>query len=247
VDVDPGAGTGQNVLVTSHLPSPPAGLAPLHGMTFDAGFSPDALYYVNTTGGTTYVDRVSLPSAGTLAAKDFRGAGTLNSGRGALTGGMNPNYLEVAIDSTNTAGITAATVANAGTAITGFELRVPFADLGLAANFKGRVGLAAFLQRTDGAVSNQWLPGLPAGSVDLGLAPNMNSVPGVQFVTVALGLAGDLNGDGIVAGADLGLLLSNWGPVTADPASRAADLNRDGTVDGADLGTMLSTWGQTAG
>jgi hypothetical protein len=83
--------------------------------------------------------------------------------------------------------------------------------------------------------------------VDLGLAPNMNSVPGVQFVTVALGLAGDLNGDGIVAGADLGLLLSNWGPVTADPASRAADLNRNGTVDGADLGTMLSKWGQTAG
>jgi glycosidase len=247
VDVDPGAGTGQNVLVTSHLPSPPAGLAPLHGMTFDAGFSPDALYYVNTTGGTTYVDRVSLPSAGTLAAKDFRGAGMLNSGRGALTGGMNPNYLEVAIDSTNTAGITAATVANAGTAITGFELRIPFADLGLAANFKGRIGLAAFLQRTDGAVSNQWLPGLPAGSVDPGLAPNMNSVPGTQFVTVALGLAGDLNGDGIVAGADLGLLLSNWGPVTADPASRAADLNRDGTVDGADLGTMLSKWGQTAG
>ena len=45
----------------------------------------------------------------------------------------------------------------------------------------------------------------------------------------------------------LGLLLSNWGPVTADPASRASDLNRDGTVDGADLGTMLSKWGQTAG
>ncbi|NBQ13474.1 MAG: DUF3459 domain-containing protein, partial [Proteobacteria bacterium] len=247
VDVDPGAATGQNVLVTSHLPSPPAGLAPLHGMTFDAGFSPDALYYVNTTGGTTYVDRVSLAGAGTLATKDFRGAGTLNSGRGALTGGVNPNYVEVASDSTNAAGITATSVANAGTATTGFELRIPFADLGLAANFKGRIALAAFLQRTDGTVSNQWLPGLPAASADLGLAPNMNSVPGEQYATVTLGLAGDLNGDGIVAGADLGLLLANWGPVTAEPASRAADLNRDGTIDGADLGTLLSAWGQTTG
>jgi hypothetical protein len=75
----------------------------------------------------------------------------------------------------------------------------------------------------------------------------MNNVPGAQYVVVALGLVGDLNGDGVVAGADLGLLLSNWGPVTADPVSRASDLNRDSTVDGADLGTMLSAWGQTAG
>jgi hypothetical protein len=52
--------------------------------------------------------------------------------------------------------------------------------------------------------------------------------------------AGDLTLDGIVNGADLGILLSVWGPCSG---SCASDLNRDGEVNGADLGTMLSGWG----
>jgi hypothetical protein len=47
----------------------------------------------------------------------------------------------------------------------------------------------------------------------------------------------DLNGDGAVNGADLGLLLSNWG------GAGTGDFNNDGTVDGADLGALLSAWG----
>ncbi len=47
----------------------------------------------------------------------------------------------------------------------------------------------------------------------------------------------DLNGDCTVNGADLGLLLSEWG----DRPS-AADLTFDGVVDGADLGVLLSSW-----
>jgi len=47
----------------------------------------------------------------------------------------------------------------------------------------------------------------------------------------------DLNGDGVVDGADLGLLLGQWG--TDGPA----DLNNDGVVDGADLGLLLGAWG----
>ncbi len=50
------------------------------------------------------------------------------------------------------------------------------------------------------------------------------------------GVLGDLNGDDIVNGADLGLLLAAWG--TAGPG----DLNNDGTVNGADLGILLSSW-----
>ncbi len=48
----------------------------------------------------------------------------------------------------------------------------------------------------------------------------------------------DLNGDGVVDGADLGILLGAWG--TSDAG---ADLNHDGTVDGADLGVLLGAWG----
>ncbi len=48
----------------------------------------------------------------------------------------------------------------------------------------------------------------------------------------------DLNDDGQVDGADLGILLSAWGTCTRC----ASDLNGDGVVDGADLGILLSFW-----
>jgi hypothetical protein len=50
----------------------------------------------------------------------------------------------------------------------------------------------------------------------------------------------DLFVDGQVNGADLGALLSQWGPASAGTVS---DLNRDENVDGADLGYLLANWG----
>ena len=49
-------------------------------------------------------------------------------------------------------------------------------------------------------------------------------------------IPGDLNGDGCVDSADVGLLLGYWG--TPD-----GDLNGDGTTDAADFGTLLGNWG----
>jgi hypothetical protein len=49
-------------------------------------------------------------------------------------------------------------------------------------------------------------------------------------------ISGDLNGDGAVNGADLGILLSQWG----GPGS--GDLDGDGVVGGADLGALLAFW-----
>ncbi|HMN95676.1 MAG TPA: M12 family metallo-peptidase [Phycisphaerales bacterium] len=49
----------------------------------------------------------------------------------------------------------------------------------------------------------------------------------------------DLDGNGIVDGADLGLLLGAWGTQGAG----GADLDGSGTVDGADLGLLLGAWG----
>lgn len=49
------------------------------------------------------------------------------------------------------------------------------------------------------------------------------------------GIPGDLNGDLIVDGGDLGLMVAAW--KTPD-----ADLNGDGTTDGGDLGVLLSNW-----
>ena len=47
----------------------------------------------------------------------------------------------------------------------------------------------------------------------------------------------DLNCDNKVDGADLGILLGDWGP-----GSGGSDLNHDGKVDGADLGILLGEW-----
>ena len=50
----------------------------------------------------------------------------------------------------------------------------------------------------------------------------------------------DLFRDGQINGADLGILLSQWGVANANTVS---DINHDGRVDGADLGFLLSVWG----
>jgi len=49
--------------------------------------------------------------------------------------------------------------------------------------------------------------------------------------------AADLDGNSIVDGADLGLLLGAWG------GPGAGDLDESGSVDGADIGLLLGAWG----
>ncbi len=49
---------------------------------------------------------------------------------------------------------------------------------------------------------------------------------------------GDVNQDGSVNGADLGLVLASWGVCGQCPA----DFDANGAVDGADLGILLSNW-----
>lgn len=58
-------------------------------------------------------------------------------------------------------------------------------------------------------------------------------------VTIDLGgLAGDLNGDGLVDQTDLNQLLADWGRTDTPPS----DINRDEIVDGRDLGILLANW-----
>lgn len=87
-----------------------------------------------------------------------------------------------------------------------------------------------------------------SGSVDLGLflagspasmsaalpvpdAPNSPPAP----------CAGDINADGAVTGADLSVILGNFGQ--ARPVGTSGDLNGDGQVNGQDLSVLLSTFG----
>ena len=52
----------------------------------------------------------------------------------------------------------------------------------------------------------------------------------------------DLDGSGMVDGADLTIMLSDWGPL-AEGESSSADIDGTGEVDGADLTLLLSGWG----
>ncbi|MBQ72347.1 MAG: hypothetical protein CMJ67_05520 [Planctomycetaceae bacterium] len=50
----------------------------------------------------------------------------------------------------------------------------------------------------------------------------------------------DLDFDGQVGSADLGLLMSSWGEVFG---VNPADVNRDGWIDGKDMASVLLLWG----
>ena len=59
----------------------------------------------------------------------------------------------------------------------------------------------------------------------------------VQEIEITMPNPADLNGDGIVNGGDLGILLGNWG------GTGTGDINGDGLVNGQDLGILLGSWG----
>ncbi len=66
---------------------------------------------------------------------------------------------------------------------------------------------------------------------------------GANSVAIRTGCAapsipGDLNGDGVVDTADLGVLILNFGTMNA-----VADVNQDGIVDTADLGILIANFG----
>lgn len=108
---------------------------------------------------------------------------------------------------------------------------------------KGMFDLKDLLEDEHGADLSGWtLEVATAVSADgltvVGYGPNPNGA--YEGWVARLGGAdvpGDLNNDGVVDGADLGLLLGAW-----DTADAAADFNEGGMVDGADLGLLLGFW-----
>lgn len=56
---------------------------------------------------------------------------------------------------------------------------------------------------------------------------------------------GDLTGDGLVDGADLGVILGGWGQsVACFSGTQTGDLNGDLVVNGVDLAVLLGAWGE---
>ena len=99
-----------------------------------------------------------------------------------------------------------------------------------------------------------WGPGEPSGGVweyfvalnwsGSGQWNDVDSAPryhGIIETTSAPTPPGDLNGDGCVGHADLGILLGDWDCTGQDCAG---DIDGDGDTDHADLGILLAHWGE---
>ncbi|MFQ5501443.1 MAG: proprotein convertase P-domain-containing protein [Phycisphaerae bacterium] len=160
----------------------------------------------------------------------------------------NTNCMQVAFDDTNVFGVTSTDALDPGSAETGMEYDIPFADLGLTPVNMGGLGaevkMMSVVTGGFGFLSNQFLPPLGTGvSPNLGNAGliDMTTFPGNQFLTYvmadpAIALV-DIDGDGVFnftldTNALVGVLL---GTIT-DPAIVAnADVNGDGTADGLDV------------
>jgi hypothetical protein len=100
-----------------------------------------------------------------------------------------------------------------------------------------------------GTATGWWaVTGLVDGDTrpDVVICENYTGVASVTYrgLTTTCGqptcIDADIYRDFNVNGADLGILLSQWGPIT--PLTES-DLDGDGVVNGADLGLLLSFWG----
>jgi hypothetical protein len=84
----------------------------------------------------------------------------------------------------------------------------------------------------------------PASSVVYdGTVPGLDVTGTLSAATISQPFpnTGDLDGNGIVDGGDLAVLLNGWG------SPGPADLDDNGTVNGADLAILLNNWGSVSG
>jgi hypothetical protein len=81
----------------------------------------------------------------------------------------------------------------------------------------------------------------PTGKALLLVAHEISGTLAIYEVARVCDTPGDINADCAVDAADLGELLSQWGPCGKGGCS--ADLDLNGDVGASDLATLLSNWG----
>jgi hypothetical protein len=206
VFVDARAGAGQNSLrsdnpqisfnqLNTSLGASADGSVP--GLTFDAGFDADAVFFFTVGGGapnTMYVDYAPLASAGGGQGA-YIGQGNYDNVLAAHVMPPRPigagGLMSAALNNTNVVGVTADPAgqpASGGGVTTGLEVKIPLA----AVNWDGvsPIKVCAFVANGNhSSLSNQVLGGLPVGSTDLGNRPNLASIAGNQYFTVPVASA----------------------------------------------------------
>lgn len=203
---------------------------PLNGMTFDAGFEPDAWFEYVGEGDRFFTQwRASYTpltqAGGSLGLLGVGPAG----GPGTLTGGSNPHGIRVTIDNRNTAGVPYGCNAASGAGVTtGVEWRIPLAALG---NPGDCIRLLAFVRQagSPGSVSNSVMAPVPPGTCPMGAAAfvNLANIPGDQFVTVCPS-AVDVPPGAPAASPRLRLALAGANPARGDGLRFAIELPGEG-------------------
>lgn len=238
--IDSGPG-GQPFVDTSTLDPPPSGLQALTGTGFDAGFEPDTLLFMNAYNGTLYVDQVDL-AAGEPGVKTYRGSVAVESGQSLLSGGSNPNGMRIALSNANFLGVTALDASDPASADHGFEMSLPWADIGVADPTCGTVRILAMLVAPSGVVSTQVLPPVSVPGADLGIAPGFAFIAGDQFASLALTNAMDMDSDGDVDVFDFGSFALVFGSTGLPPGTKG-DANGDGAVNVLDFSEFATRFG----
>jgi len=190
------------------------------------------------------------------------------SGKGGfLDGGVRgtSELARVDIDNTNVGGVDGGNSPNLpdvsppGSVNTGIELRIPTSYL----NWDGQTGnlkMVIFINgRGHDFVSNQFLQSICANDLGEPRSVNLANRAGDQYLELAYNVGtgnytntrslppdcancpGDANGSGTINGADLSVLLAQFG--TSVTPGTGADFNGDGNVNGADLSVLLSNFG----
>jgi autotransporter-associated beta strand protein len=160
VFIDDGASGGQNVLNVSGGWTASA----MNGSIFSPTFNANLLLDANDYAGTLYVDKYALNSTG--STNTYLGGIGLSGGIGKSTlGGIAFGLNNTNISTMGTSGAAANQTA-AQAVSTGLEIGIPLSVLG---NPTGSIEVMAEINGGgDGYLSNQFLPGLPVGTGNLG-------------------------------------------------------------------------------
>lgn len=184
IDCAPG---GQHQLLSNNPTLDPVveDLNKMAGLTFDAGFAAD--YWLSVGGGlywpylTAYF--ATLPTGGGGSGA-YLGQ-TLPGPPGVLSGGTNPNGIQMTLDDSNKLGLgNGCGVPTPSAVQTGIEWAIPLAAIG---NPTGCIRVSAFVASQDHSmISNQVMGPIPPGTCSLtpAAATNFSAIPGDQFFTI---------------------------------------------------------------
>jgi hypothetical protein len=176
----------------STLNAPTTGsLQNMNGSVFSPGFQATYAYDMNNYAGTLYNEEYVYAGAGALSGGYVGAVGTSGGiGNGVPSGGGYPAFATIGMNDTHVSTMvqpagSAANQAQAASVTTGLELGIPLSQIGYTG---GSIEVLADINgggTADTYLSDQFLPGLPVGTGNLGTSTfNFGSTPG-EFFTVS--------------------------------------------------------------